>query len=242
MTQSLVINGKEYVPSNVLASQCGYSHDYIGKLAREEKILGTQVGRQWFIEPGSLNTYLAQVEIEKKIRKEELRRVRKIEHESHQRKTDVGGTSKDHEFLALAQTAVLLICGGIVGMLGWAVSQEQVGLAELSSAASENVALVAKATLPSFVLEFSRDEKHISAALEGSTTVREDVEIFTTLPQFPPRSEQEDTALVESVAAEFSDDVEIIFDEEGGPLIRPIFKNGSGSTTFLLVPVENRNE
>lgn len=54
MSQQLRVNGKQYLQSNELASTFGYSADYLGKLAREEKILGTQIGRQWFIEPESL--------------------------------------------------------------------------------------------------------------------------------------------------------------------------------------------
>ena len=43
MTNVLTINGKKYIQSNQLAREFGYTTDYIGRLAREEKILATPV-------------------------------------------------------------------------------------------------------------------------------------------------------------------------------------------------------
>ncbi len=242
MTQSLHINGKQYVPSNVLASQCGYSHDYIGKLAREEKILGTQVGRQWFIEPESLKTFLAQIEIQKKIRKEELSRRRKIEHESHQKKATAGHQSTP-EFLAAAQTLVLLICGGLVGTLSWVAVHDGIGVSDLSYGATHNIAVIADATLPEHVYRAPGIEVGLSASSVESQVIFEEQSVFTTLPQFPPRNVSYPIAVqTEVIASEFSDEVQIVVDDSGDLLIRPMFKEEAGSTTFLMVPVEKGYE
>ena len=63
MPVHLLINGKKYFPSSTLCTSFGYTSDYLGKLAREEKILGTLVGRQWFIEEASLKTFLLKTEV-----------------------------------------------------------------------------------------------------------------------------------------------------------------------------------
>ena len=62
MTNVLTINGKKYIQSNQLAREFGYTTDYIGRLAREEKILATLVGRQWFVEPESLRVFSHQAQ------------------------------------------------------------------------------------------------------------------------------------------------------------------------------------
>ena len=182
MTQSLVIYGKEYIPSNVLASQCGYSHDYIGKLAREEKILGTQVGRQWFIEPGSLHAYLAQVEIEKKIRKEELSRVRRIEHEAHQKKT-AAYSEHASEFAALAQAVVVVVCGGIVGALGWTAVSQGVEVHDLRYGVTDSMSRMAEALVPDDLSALiARDESQVAVALVSQAEPEVEL-IFADLPQ-----------------------------------------------------------
>ncbi len=79
MAQSLEVNNKTYLPSVVLAKEFNYTSDYISKLARDEKVLGTRVGRQWFIEPESLRTFILQLEVEKRIIKEDLSLERKRE-------------------------------------------------------------------------------------------------------------------------------------------------------------------
>lgn len=133
MSQSFQVNGKKYLPSNELAVAFGYTPDYIGKLAREEKIIGTQVGRQWFIEPESLNTFLLKTNIEKEIRKSELSAKRKIEHALHKSSETTEVLFVPSSVPALMQTVSVLVCGLLVGGLGWLVSFEQISSPELTS-------------------------------------------------------------------------------------------------------------
>lgn len=53
----LEISGKRYVSSRRAAKQYRYHSDYIGQLIRAGKVLGTKVGRAWYVEVISLEAY-----------------------------------------------------------------------------------------------------------------------------------------------------------------------------------------
>lgn len=238
MTQSLSINGKEYVPTNVLASQCGYSSDYISRLAREEKVLGTQIGRQWFVEPESLKTCLSQINFQKQIRQEELRRKRKIEHEFHQRKV----ASKTHEATeigATAQALIVVLCGGLLGGLGWVSAHEDLGLSELSVGVQENFALIESAIIPDVALLLGSRQDQVASSAEGIEVLQQPL-VYTVLPQFPERAPIHAVPFDESeVEAQFSDEVVVTVAEDGSYVIQPVFRGGEGSPAFLVVPLHD---
>ncbi|MEY2665676.1 MAG: hypothetical protein RLZZ480_781 [Candidatus Parcubacteria bacterium] len=77
MTSSLDINGKKMQSIKSAALHTGYSRDYITKLAREEKIVATQVGRNWFVDLDSLEQYASLVAEESKLRQQQLSEERK---------------------------------------------------------------------------------------------------------------------------------------------------------------------
>lgn len=54
----LEISGKRYISSKRAAKENAYHVDYIGQLIRGGKILGSKVGRTWYIEEKSLADYL----------------------------------------------------------------------------------------------------------------------------------------------------------------------------------------
>ena len=58
----LEISGKRYISSRRAAKQYKYHPDYIGQLIRGGKVVGTKVGRAWYVEAESLATYLGQEE------------------------------------------------------------------------------------------------------------------------------------------------------------------------------------
>jgi len=190
MAQSLTINGKEYIPSNTLAARFKYTPDYIAKLAREEKILATQVGRLWFVEPGSLETFFHQSQIEKELRAEELRRKRKVEHALHQQ-AQISAQTIGSPLEAIAQTAVILLCGLLLGGIGTIAVEEDLGAAEIVSGAQIGVELM----VAGFYGDLPQVRQYqLIASPSGSipATVaaneREAKLRFTELPQFPQRT------------------------------------------------------
>lgn len=54
----LQISGKRYLSSRRIAKENGYHTDYIGQLIRGGKVKGQKVGRTWYVEAGSFESYL----------------------------------------------------------------------------------------------------------------------------------------------------------------------------------------
>lgn len=253
MAESLTINGKEYIPSTALAVRFNYTPDYIAKLARDEKILATQVGRQWFIEPASLETFLKQVEIQKSIRKEELRRERQLEHLTHQSQKEVVAKAASFSPEAFAQAVVIVLCGALVGGLGWVAASEGVGASQLASGARANVVAVIENV---FRVEVETDPaRYVASSVEsGAKRVagvppQENV-VFAQLPVFPERSSSSSEEVLASTSAvsvaqeaelalpEFSDEVQIVKDSNGDTYVVPVFKDGADEDgRFLLMSV-----
>jgi excisionase family DNA binding protein len=57
MTNSILIEGKEYISSDRAAKLVGYTKDYVGQLARAGKIKSKRIGRSWYIEEDSINKH-----------------------------------------------------------------------------------------------------------------------------------------------------------------------------------------
>lgn len=250
MSQSFSVNGKEYLQSNALAVSLGYTPDYIGKLAREEKILGTLIGRQWFIEPESLKTYLQKASVEKEILNEDLSAKRKIERKVQEHKKARVESLHHADFIALSQSLAILICGLLLGGLGFVISFENIGVSEITEGARENVSYIAESFSPLWITNSLQDNRELSvaASAEGISLVSyaPRFEVFTVLPQFPPRvalaSTSDDGARVQvqdTVTLQFSDEVKIVVDDEGATFIEPVFKKESTTTSrFVLTPVK----
>lgn len=81
MSDIIEIDKKVMHTIKVAATATGYSRDYITKLARDTKIIATQVGRMWYIDLESLKQYAAVSEMEQEIRQKHLSEERKRERE-----------------------------------------------------------------------------------------------------------------------------------------------------------------
>lgn len=60
----LVIAGKKYISSKRASELSGYAKDYIGQLIREGKVLGSRVGRAWYVDMDTLLAHDSKVKIE----------------------------------------------------------------------------------------------------------------------------------------------------------------------------------
>lgn len=79
MGSTLEIDNKKMHSIKSATTLTSYSRDYITRLAREQKIVATQIGRQWFIDIDSLKNYEAVTALEQKIRQQHLSAKRKEE-------------------------------------------------------------------------------------------------------------------------------------------------------------------
>jgi len=73
------INGHNLVSIKEAAKRVSYSRDYVARLAREQKIVASQIGRQWFVDLTSLKNFSDSAELEQTIRKRNLSHERKRE-------------------------------------------------------------------------------------------------------------------------------------------------------------------
>ena len=72
MSSALKINGRTLHPIKEAVEVVSYSRDYVTRLAREEKIVASLVGRQWFIDLDSLKQYTEVSAMEQELRKKQL--------------------------------------------------------------------------------------------------------------------------------------------------------------------------
>ena len=79
MSTTIKINGVTLVPIKDAATQISYTRDYVARLAREGKIVATQVGRQWFVDLTSLQNFSEEASAQEAARKLALRLERKLE-------------------------------------------------------------------------------------------------------------------------------------------------------------------
>jgi hypothetical protein len=54
----LEISGKRYISAKRIAKENQYHSDYVGQLIRAGRIIGTKVGRAWYVDEASFNEYL----------------------------------------------------------------------------------------------------------------------------------------------------------------------------------------
>lgn len=79
MSRKVEINGLTLVPIKEALTVVAYSKDYIARLAREGKIIGSQVGRQWYIDLTSLKNFSEEASAFKSVQKIKLSNDRKRE-------------------------------------------------------------------------------------------------------------------------------------------------------------------
>jgi hypothetical protein len=126
MSSNVEINGVTLVPVKQAAAAVSYTRDYVGRLAREGKIVASQVGRQWFVDLESLRNFSRVSATHEAVRKTELRSERKRELVAKQRLTDLEYTTAKQihglrlESFTVAATALCL--GLLVGFGAYTVS------------------------------------------------------------------------------------------------------------------------
>ncbi|MDR3571055.1 MAG: hypothetical protein P4L81_02560, partial [Candidatus Pacebacteria bacterium] len=79
--QEIFLDGAKYISAGDAAAASGFSRDYITRLARDGKILGRQIDRQWYVSHESLNTFLVAQEKAQELRRKALMRERQLEHQ-----------------------------------------------------------------------------------------------------------------------------------------------------------------
>lgn len=89
MSTTIEINGTDFVSVKDASKEVSYSRDYLAKLAREGKVKATQVGRQWFVELGSVQNFIENKNIEQEVYRRRLSEERRKELEVREKIDEV---------------------------------------------------------------------------------------------------------------------------------------------------------
>ena len=253
MSKVLEIDGKKYTPSSALAGSFGYSADYISKLARDGKILGQQVGRQWYIESDSLADFSRVTKSQKAERREELRVARKLEWATNENKLN-NSVVIPTQGQTLSKAVVVFACLLCLSSLAWAVNYNNLAIADIQEGAklfAEDITEIlpdskmvtdSQVALLGWLKEWwwGKEEANNLAKsdINGIESVNKNNQNGIVLLESEVGSDE-----IDSIRQQFSDPVEVQFTESDSGLIKPIFKNATEeSYKFLLVPVTKQEQ
>lgn len=237
MSKSLVVCGKKYYSSVTIAQTFNYTPDYVSKIAREGKVEATRVGRQWFIDEDSVHDFVRLKNVNKLERKVLLQKERQAERLIHQLKQNEQPKNNDAPYLiALTQSLAVIACGFIVGALGWTVVDNETGITEIVSGATSVTEQIFARVAPSAsslkIISQWSSVATVGSSVRGSQDVQSSEEIISE-------------AVSHTVQVlEFSDEVEVLFKDDEGGVVRPIFKNGQSEETYqvFIEPVRSVNK
>ncbi len=238
MTGALEINGKKLLSIKDAAKAVSYSRDHITRLARENKIVATHIGRNWYIDINSLKSYEEVSKTEQEIKQrhlsEERRRdlqvkeVLRARQQVHARK---GRTSKK---IATAFASLALTLGLVSGVLlnytiGAKISgQQQIATVTTSQGLSEKPQVVPESSSAMFQPDFEEDSR-VRTFSEADSGI-------LLLPQFS----KDDVNRVQFVRNYFSDPVEVVVGENGETFVVMVDENGNPigePIPFVSVPI-----
>lgn len=248
MNEEISISGKKLLAIKEVVSRTKYTKDYIAKLARAGSIFGVQVGRQWFVDPVSLEQFEQLSELELQVRHRQLSNTRRRERELKlvvaKAHTVLPHKTKYSRERAVAKTLALLLCGCIAGyslytapnQIVSSIASQKYQLAQVKTFFTANTKTVAAVTAPpvhlsEIVFEDTVETKRIGSSSDAVVLIPSAGEINS----------------VADVKALFSDPVEVEFTDVHQGVVRKV--NQSATTTeladmvrFVMVPVDISKE
>jgi hypothetical protein len=238
MSESLTINGTEYVSANNAGKRFGYTGTYIIMLAKEGKVDGRKVGSRWYIDLGSVGRFVNDAKKVRAARNEYVSRERRDELRKH---TRVLSNPRKAHSKALMETFAILVIGLAIGAMGYLgttpaqyanVAQTNVSFFErLAVALYEFVSPKSSVTVNEVTIVPGTDDESLPAVTVGTTT-------HTALVIGP--NEVMNTTTIDSIRESFSDDVSVSIDPDHPDtgIIIPHFKKKDGEAfRFIMVPV-----
>ena len=248
-TPTITLGETNLVPTREAAKHVSLTHDYIARLAREDKVVGLKVGRQWYVDLHSVERFVEVAETEKQVRADYLRQERQREQQVSQQ--GLGVIEKlqfSYRLNAMAQVSAVFMLGLLVGYMMYVVSQTTtppriladvfqavtaLRLNDTRMAGSTSVAVAPEATVTT---EPREPRRSTAAVVEDTFALGYQT---TTLPDTPlvllgESARENDAAYLRSL---FSDPVDVSFTEDGRGVVTPQFADGPGEPMeFLLVP------
>ncbi len=265
MSSSVLKTQNDYLPAAILAKKFSYTSDYITKLARDGKIAAMQEGRKWLINENSLRSFLSEVSKAKEQRSAALSTERKLERQKHLA-TQVAASAPELtpawaiSLSAAAQSLVIVLCGGVVGLMGFVVMQENLNITTLVSGARLAVSEVDNAVVAHSLPSLPTSNTDQLAALSFASVLDwlwPNTKVETQINQLATNNQNQvmnglvminendmvSTSTISDIRKSFSDEVDVVFDGSDTGVIKPVFKNASDeSYRFLMVPVNTSTQ
>ncbi len=254
MSGTIEIDGSSFVTVKEASKQVSYSRDYVARLAREQKIVASQVGRQWFVDIVSLKNFAEVAELEQQIRKKKLsdrrRNDLRLKEDVKKFRESFAVRRSQRDLRAIASTA-LVLCLGIFSGLALYNSHADVFSNSTVSAnisaitdvvrSSQNEVMVLKDDI-SPKQNVYLDYEQIDAMLVSSDALDP---LFVDESEVRPMknteegifllSKEGEVRTAEQVEALFSDEVSVEFTSENEGVVW--FDNGSEVREFPFVSV-----
>lgn len=226
--------------------QFGYTNDYVARLAREKKILGSRIGRQWFVDVQSFEKYVQETEAAKSAYAEKIRDERKKERVQIIKNTQ----SSVEVYPLLASRASVLAKSGLVLCLSLVTGS--LLFLGVQNSPKENLASAPLAIFEKIKeLVVLLNRPHISFK-EGESQVasigQSTKKTVLDTPQVSKSNSSAQGVVImpldgahNDIQESFSDPVTIKEDVGGqSGVITPEFKNASNTTyRYLMVPIHS---
>lgn len=260
MSENVEINGLTLLPIKDAAKLVSYSRDYVARLAREKKIVASQIGRQWFVDIISLRSFAEASTLEQSIRQQQLSDERKREQALKEEMSEIKNTFKAKRHHVAFQAQLVSCLALVFGLLAGTT------LFTVSSLSSENISpnFVAGLTLTSTSVITNSRESSLPQVVEEDTTLAQvEPQVITTLNTvseklifldetevkelsgvdtkgiflLPQNGQLQD---IEQVKKMFSDDLDIKFVNESTGIIVYVRENGEQvEFPFVSVPLSD---
>lgn len=243
MMSTLEIDGRSLSSIKEAASVTTYSRDYITRLAREGKIVASNIGRQWFIDVESLKGYAESVALEQEVRKRQLSEERKRERQlrqvaESQRTLHLKRAKTVH---ARSVATAMMVLG--FGLISGSAAYQLFSFPSVTSTGVQT-AQVAKQSVPI--------ESNLLPAQAGGATHHDDVAVTpgsvrtASAEQHSLGNREQGVLLLpeggstDDVSILFSDTVEVRQSTDGSKVVVPVDAAGNqvgNEIPFVVVPV-----
>lgn len=245
MSTHVEIDGISFLTIKDAAKAFSYSRDYVARLAREGKIVATQVNRQWLIDAVSLQNFAEASELEQSVRKQQLSLERKREQIIKQEVVDIKKEIRLKVKSIGMQAQMVAACVLCLGLFAGA------GIYTTASLINTPTTSVANLGSVSPVEEVYMDEMPLAEVTPQPTT------LYSTEMEYPLFVDEDETRTLSignaegvfllgrdgdvrteaDVAALFSDEVEVDFLEDNTGVVKYQKENGEVvEYPFVSVP------
>ncbi|MBY0538610.1 winged helix-turn-helix domain-containing protein [Patescibacteria group bacterium] len=233
MSAKSLVKKSDSIPLSVAVTLVSYSRDYIGRLAREGKIVAEQIDREWYVSRASLLNFAEHSTLEDSVKKKILSLSRKNDLEVKDFYTQKVSNINTRQYLARTQslvlTLIMLLGGSFPGYLFYTNANLLTGAKPVSIAETLGYLDVVGSTQSALVPASSRENAAVwteGLVVESQESIPMDggIVLFPTL-------QPSDKATVEDL---FSDDVTVVITSTTTGFVRSA--DGTSELPFVRVP------